>query len=337
MSAQPLVSVMTPVYNGEKYLRECIESVLAQTYDHWEYIIVNNCSTDQTLEIAKSYAEREPRIRIHNNQEFVGLIRNHNIGLRQLSPDSKYCKILHADDWLFPECLMRMVAVAEAHPTAGIVGAYRLAGTKVDLTGLPYSTSIISGKELCRLKLLDRLHVFGTPTSILLRGEIIRSKESFYNEPDLSADQEACFEVLQNWDFGFVHQVLTYTRRHDESATELFAKKLNTILLSRFKNYIKYGPIYLKSKEYEQHLEWWLDYYYNFLAKIILFGGGNKIWTYHQQELEKLGYSIRLPELMKAIALQCAFSPKATLQGIVERVAKPKEVLSNLDVETDYS
>ena len=55
-SQQPLVSVITPVYNGEEFLPECIESVLAQTYQNWDYTIVNNRSTDRTLEIAKSYA-----------------------------------------------------------------------------------------------------------------------------------------------------------------------------------------------------------------------------------------------------------------------------------------
>jgi glycosyltransferase involved in cell wall biosynthesis len=50
---QPLVSVLTPVYNGEPYLGECIESVLNQTYQNFEYIIVNNCSKDRTLEIAR--------------------------------------------------------------------------------------------------------------------------------------------------------------------------------------------------------------------------------------------------------------------------------------------
>ena len=59
----PLVSVLTPVYNCEKYLRTCIESVLAQTYTNWEYVIVNNCSTDGTLAIAQEYAAADSRIR----------------------------------------------------------------------------------------------------------------------------------------------------------------------------------------------------------------------------------------------------------------------------------
>jgi len=77
---QPFVSVITPVYNGEKYLAECIESVLGQTYAAWEYIIVNNCSSDRTLEIAQSYARQDSRIRIHNNPGFVGTVQKPMIG-----------------------------------------------------------------------------------------------------------------------------------------------------------------------------------------------------------------------------------------------------------------
>src|SRR6266853_4979230 len=116
---EPLVSVVTPVYNGESYLRECIESVLTQTYTRWEYVIVNNCSTDRTLEIAQEYAARNPRIRVHSNQRFASVIENHNISLRQISPQSKYCKVVFADDWLFPNCLMEMVKVAELYASVG--------------------------------------------------------------------------------------------------------------------------------------------------------------------------------------------------------------------------
>ena len=60
--ATPLVSVVTPVYNGGKWLRECIESVIAQRYQNWRYTIVNNRSTDDTLEIAEHYARQDARV-----------------------------------------------------------------------------------------------------------------------------------------------------------------------------------------------------------------------------------------------------------------------------------
>lgn len=104
-SAHPFVSVVTPVYNGGKYISECIESVIDQTYTNWEYVILNNCSTDNTLEIAKKYARDDERIRIYNNDEFLKQIPNWNAALQKISGNSKYCKEVHADDWLVPECL----------------------------------------------------------------------------------------------------------------------------------------------------------------------------------------------------------------------------------------
>ena len=71
---EPLVSVVTPVYNGEHCLRACIESVLAQTYSNWDYTIVNNCSADRTLDIAHEYAARDSRIRVCTNDSFVRVI-----------------------------------------------------------------------------------------------------------------------------------------------------------------------------------------------------------------------------------------------------------------------
>ena len=135
-SHQPLVSVVTPVYNGEQYLSECIESVLAQTYPHWEYIIVNNCSTDDTLPIIERYSRSDTRIRVFNNQTFVDAIDNHNIALGYLSPASRYCKVLQADDWLYPSCLERMVQRAQQYPSAGIIGGYVLWHNHVGSDGL---------------------------------------------------------------------------------------------------------------------------------------------------------------------------------------------------------
>jgi glycosyltransferase involved in cell wall biosynthesis len=111
VTARPLVAVLTPVHNGDAYLVQCIESVLAQTYDAWEYVLVDNASTDRTGDILRTYAARDRRIRIHTNDRLVPVIENHNVATRQLSPAARWCKFLCADDLLFPECLERMVAL----------------------------------------------------------------------------------------------------------------------------------------------------------------------------------------------------------------------------------
>jgi glycosyltransferase involved in cell wall biosynthesis len=134
--AEPLVSVVTPAYNEEIYLRECIESVLAQTYVNWDYTIVNNCSSDRTLDIANEYAARDPRIRVVTNETFVPAIANHNIAFRQVSPQSTYCKVVEADDLIYPACLATMVDLAEQNPRVAIVGAYRHVGSRLDSNGL---------------------------------------------------------------------------------------------------------------------------------------------------------------------------------------------------------
>ena len=95
------------------------------------------------MEVARRYAAKDLRIRIHENQHFLSVIPNHNVALRQISPKSKYCKVVLGDDWIFPECLERMVAIGEEHPSVGLVGAYVLEGQRVGLTGLPYPSSVL--------------------------------------------------------------------------------------------------------------------------------------------------------------------------------------------------
>ena len=310
--SQPLVSVVTPVYNAEPYLAECIESVLAQTHENWEYVIVNNCSTDRSLEIAQRYAQQDARIRIHNNEEFLKQFQNWNHAMRQISPASKYCKVVHADDWLFPECIARMVEVAEAYPLVGIVGAYRLDEDRVGLDGLPYLSTVVPGRELCRLILLGGPWVFGSPTSLLIRSDIVRSREAFYDESILHADTEVCFDILQDWDFGFVHQVLTFTRRHNESLTS-FTNSFNTRRLANFMILVRYGPTYLGS-EYEERLKQAEESYYRFLARSVFGLKGREFWNFHGNELRKLGHPLKITRLIKALFLELWDFREATRQ-----------------------
>lgn len=321
---QPLVSVVTPVYNTEAYLAEAIESVLAQTYDNWEYVIVNNCSTDRSFEIAQEYAQWDARIKIQTNDQFLSQMQNWNHALRQISPDSRYCKIVHADDWLFPDCITQMVAVAKANPSVGMVGAYRLDEDRVNLDGLPFPSTVVAGREIGRAHLLGRVYLFGSPTSLLIRSDLIRKRPDFYNETNIHADKEACFDLLQESDFGFVHQVLTYTRRHNETTTT-FIRKFETNRLGHLKILVKYGPVFLTPEEYEQDFRWRLDAYHEFLARKVFELKDKEFWDYHKSELKKLGYPIKPLKLIKASLLQC-LDLKETL-GLIKsgrrKTAKP--------------
>lgn len=321
LTSQPLVSVVTPLYNTEKYLPECIESVLAQTYENWEYLIVNNCSTDRSLEIVQHYAQKNTRIRIHNNTEFLNQMQNWNHAMRQISPKSKYCKVVHADDWLFPECLTRMVEVAEANPSVGIVGAYRLDEDRVNLDGLPYPSTVVPGREICRWSLLGGPYIFGSPTSLLIRSDLIRTRKKFYNESNIHADLEACFDILQSADFGFVHQVLTFTRRHNETLTT-FSRRFNTYLIANFIVLKKYGPIYLNREEYEKRLKLKIRNYHRFLARSIFEQREKDFWDYHKRALNNLGHPVSMTELTKAFFPEVL---KYTVRKIKQAIEKKQE------------
>ncbi len=325
---EPLVSIVTPVYNCEKYLKECIESVLAQTYSNWDYTIVNNCSTDGTREIAERYARADKRIRVHTNEEFLDIIANANKAFRLISADSKYCKSVSADDWLFPECIARMVAVAEANPSVGIVGSYQLSGGgsnwrnwRVKWDELPYPSTVVPGREICRSYLLGGPYVFGTPTSILYRSDLIRGTDSFYPNSTAEADTSACHKYLQDTDFGFVHQVLSYERIHTGQISEE-CRTLDTYRSSKLSDLVEYGPIYLTKVELQMRVNVILDDYYDFLAVGLVHFRGKEFWTYHKRRLRECGHPLRGIKLTRAVCSKLSdlfLNPKQTMESLLAR------------------
>jgi glycosyltransferase involved in cell wall biosynthesis len=295
-----LVGVLTPVHNGERYLAECIESVLRQTYTHWEHVIVDNRSTDRTVDIAEAYARKDSRIRVVRHDAFVGLIENHNRALTHLSPDATYCKFLHADDWLFPDCLAEMVDVAETHPSVGVVSAYRLDGATVNLDGLPYPSTVVPGREMCRATLLGKLYVFGSPSSVMLRSALIRKHGFDGHSFPRHADSSACLEVLRESDLGFVHKILTYTRRPTEAQTSV-SVQLNSYLAESLVALARYGPVFLTPEEYARHYRLRLRRYQWFLARSLLRRPGPRFWEYHRHIGATLGRPLTRRRLVEAV------------------------------------
>ncbi|MDQ6844058.1 MAG: glycosyltransferase [Bacteroidota bacterium] len=111
MNEYPLVSVLMTAYNREKYISEAIESVLASTYINWELIIVDDCSTDNTLAIAREYEKKDPRIQIHLNKENLSDYPNRNKAASYAK--GKYLKYLDSDDVIFPEGIQYCVEEME--------------------------------------------------------------------------------------------------------------------------------------------------------------------------------------------------------------------------------
>lgn len=115
----PTVTVLMSVYNGEKYLRQAIDSILNQTFKDFEFLIINDGSTDKTLEILQSY--NDSRIKIINNEKNIGLTKSLNKGLRIAS--GKYIARQDADDVSLPERLKKQVKFLEKNKTVGLLGS----------------------------------------------------------------------------------------------------------------------------------------------------------------------------------------------------------------------
>jgi len=113
----PLVSVIIPVRNFERYIAASIESVLAQEFQDWELIIVDDYSTDRTNEIAAGYQQGE-KVRLVRNERNLGQFPTHNRGAELAR--GKYLKFFHGDDVMYPHCLGAMVSSMEAFPRAAL-------------------------------------------------------------------------------------------------------------------------------------------------------------------------------------------------------------------------
>lgn len=120
MSSSPRVSLALPVYNGEEFLHQAIDSLLQQTFDDFELIVSDNASTDRTAEICAEYAARDSRIRYYRNSENIGVDRNYNRSF-QLA-QGEYFRWNAADDVSAPELLERCVQTLDSDP--GVVLCY---------------------------------------------------------------------------------------------------------------------------------------------------------------------------------------------------------------------
>lgn len=142
---EPVVSVVMAVYNGEKFLHHAIKSILLQTYNKYEFIIINDGSTDKSGNIAASYNDR--RIRIIENEKNIGLNESLNIGIDYAQ--GKYIARMDADDICFPTRFAQQLNMLESNSSLDMVGSKALVFNDTgDIQGLfPYRQT---HAEICR-------------------------------------------------------------------------------------------------------------------------------------------------------------------------------------------
>ncbi|MDR2562943.1 MAG: glycosyltransferase [Prevotellaceae bacterium] len=136
---KPLVSVLTPVYNGEKYIREAIDSILSQSYSNWEMIIVNDGSTDATGSIIDSYTDsRIQHVKIEKSRD-LATVRNHAVSLAS----GKYIAKLDADDIALPQRIEKQIRFMETNPDYGLCGTWVKTIGKIGKIAYPTNHNLI--------------------------------------------------------------------------------------------------------------------------------------------------------------------------------------------------
>lgn len=250
-----LVSVLLPVYNGEASLRQAIESVLAQDYSNFTFIIVDNASTDGTGDIIADYIG-DGRVRVVRNEKTLPRLDNF-VKTFDLAPvGSRWLKFIGDDDRLLPGCLTEMVRAGELSERVGLVSSQYYVGEGLVSGGLDSYEQLVSGPQMLRRLLLKpgtRVTVF-SPASLLVASQAYRALGGFRADL-LHADSELFYRILNRYDLAFVHKPLTVTGYHSASGQAGSTARGDTFLEAyriRYHNLRLYDNLQLSVPEVER-------------------------------------------------------------------------------------
>lgn len=181
----PAVSIIVPVYNAEKFLRECIESVLAQSFTNWEVLLVNDGSTDGSGEICRHYSELDKRIKLITKPN-GGLSSARNAGLDKAV--GKYVFFLDSDDELYPHSISCLYDIAENYNVALVAGRYARMVTKPDSMRATGNVRLVDSRDLCMMILYRRGDVDNSACAKLYRRSLfdgLRFYKGWYEDLEI--------------------------------------------------------------------------------------------------------------------------------------------------------
>ena len=209
MTNSPKISIILPCYNGADMLGGAIESVQNQTFKDWELIIVNDCSTDNTLEIANSYAAKDERIRVFSNEHNSKLPATLNHGFREAR--GEYWTWTSDDNLLLPDFCLEMSHYLDEHPEVGfVVGDEYI----IDAEGNIIRESV--KPDNLRAKLPLNNYVGAT---FMYRKEIALQTGEYRTDLFLVEDYEYWLRMSFLTEMGHVNKILYKYRHHNRSLT----------------------------------------------------------------------------------------------------------------------
>lgn len=243
---QPLVSVLMTAYNREQFIAAAIESVLASAYEHFELIIVDDCSTDHTAEVSKQFEEKDKRVRVYVNEQNLGDYPNRNRAAHYAK--GKFIKYLDSDDIIYPHCLNVMVEGMERFPEAG----FGLSATG-DVSG-PYPTCISSHETY-----LEHFNMYGhfdrAPGSSIIKKEAF-DKVGGFSGKRMIGDNELWFTLARYYSLVKLPRDLVWDRVHagQESKSD-YAKEYDLLRKEVVKEALAHPDCPLNKTEIEEILK----------------------------------------------------------------------------------
>ena len=211
---QPQITVALPVYNGEQYIAVAIESVLSQTFSDYELLILDNCSTDNTLNIIEKF--NDSRIRLIVNTKNLGMIGNWNLAVSLAT--GNYIKILSHDDLLASSCLAEQINAFLTHPdqNIGIVTCKKRIINETGVTVMPGfgifgQTKIINGRRAINKTIRAGRNIIGEPSVVLLDMALLRASGNF-EQPQFTPDIKMWFKMLKTSNLLFLNKNLASYR-----------------------------------------------------------------------------------------------------------------------------
>lgn len=240
-----LVSIIIPCYNAESFLAETLESILSQTYQQWETIIVDDCSTDKSLSIAGEYANRySDKIKVvkipFESSKGASYARNYGLTLA----NGQYINFADADDLMLPDKLMQQVKVLDEYPNVGwVIGNVTYFEEQKDKERrvLHHSTyrGIAIGINTSPLPFDGFIRDFSStpcPIATLIRREVLDQIEGWNNQFRMNfTDQVLYAKIVLNFDTYVMSEIVALYRQHENSSTNRGLKSKEF-----FNNQLKY-------------------------------------------------------------------------------------------------